>query len=80
MREALKELISAFLDGWESTDWEIFNQRADRDTVMVERMDRTVVNGKHVDLPCFGLFQMSNGKIALWKDYFDMTTYINALS
>ena len=79
-REALATFISAFLNGWEKTDWEILNLLADGDTVMVERMDRTVVNGKPVDLPCFGLFQLRDGKIALWKDYFDMTTYINALS
>jgi len=79
-REALATFISAFLNGWEQTDWEILNLLADGDTVMVERMDRTVANGKPVDLPCFGLFQLRDGKIALWKDYFDMTTYINALS
>jgi limonene-1,2-epoxide hydrolase len=78
--EALRAFIGAFLTGWEKTDWEILNLLAEGDIVMVERMDRSVVNGKDVNLPCFGLFEMKNGKIAVWRDYFDMPTYVNALS
>ena len=78
--EALKAFISAFLTNWEKTDWEILNLLVDGDTVMVERMDRTVAAGKPVDLPCCGVFEMRNGRIAVWRDYFDMTTYVDALS
>jgi len=47
---------------------------------MVERMDRTVVDGKSVDLPCFGIFEMREGKISEWRDYFDMATYTKAVT
>ena len=34
------------------------------DTVMVERLDKTVASGgKSVDLPCFGVFEMRDGKV-----------------
>ena len=78
--EALRAFIGAFLSNWEKTDWEILNLLVDGDTVMVERMDRTVATGKNVDLPCCGVFEMRHGKIAVWRDYFDMTTYTDALS
>ena len=78
--EALRAFIGAFLTNWEKTDWEILNLLVDGDTVMVERLDRTVAAGKQVDLPCCGVFEMRQGKIAVWRDYFDMTTYIDALS
>ena len=78
--ENLKPFIAAFLSGWDETDWEIVNLLADGDIVMVERMDRTVAGGKPVNLPCFGIFHMRDGKIAEWRDYFDMATYTNALS
>jgi len=78
--EALRAFIDAFLANWERTDWEILNLLVDGDIVVVERMDKTVAAGKPVDLPCCGVFEMRNGKIAVWRDYFDMTTYINALS
>jgi limonene-1,2-epoxide hydrolase len=78
--DALRAFIVAFLADWNKTDWEILNLLVDGDIVVVERMDRTVAAGKPVDLPCCGVFEMKNGKIAVWRDYFDMTTYIKALS
>jgi len=78
--EALHGFITAFLANWEKTDWEILNLLCQGDLVMVERMDRTVVQGKDVNLPCFGLFKMKDGKIAVWRDYFDMATYVDALA
>ena len=76
----LRSFISGFLKDWEKTDWEILNLLADGDIVMVERIDRTVAAGKTVELPCFGIFEMKEGKITVWRDYFDMSTYINGLS
>ena len=28
-----------------------------------------------VDLPCCGVFEMEDGKIRVWRDYFDMATF-----
>lgn len=39
--------------------------------VIAERLDRTVAMGKNVDLPCCGVFEMENGKIKVWRDYFE---------
>jgi len=46
---------------------------------MVERIDITIVNGKEITLPCLGVFEMQDGKIIEWRDYFDLATYTNAL-
>ena len=32
-----------------------------------------------VNLPCFGIFEIADGKIAEWRDYFDMATFTNAM-
>lgn len=77
---ALRTFIGAFIADWERTDWEILNLLADGNLVMVERVDRTIAAGNTVDLPCLGLFEMKDGKIALWRDYFDMGTYVKGLS
>ena len=79
-RDNVKKLIEGFIGSWESTDWELVTMLSDGDTVVAERVDRSVVNGKKVDLPCVGIFHMENGKIKLWRDYFDMSTYTIALS
>lgn len=79
-RAALKPFIAAFLNGWSKTDWEIVTLVSSGDTVIAERVDRTRVGDKPVDLPCCGVFEMHDGKIKVWRDYFDMTTYTRALA
>jgi limonene-1,2-epoxide hydrolase len=75
----LRKFISQFLANWEKTDWEVVNIIADGDLVVAERVDRTIVAGHPVDLPCVGVFEMRDGKIFVWRDYFDMATYTKAL-
>lgn len=77
--EALRPFISAFLKGWTSTEWDVLNLVSRGDTVFAERLDRTVVGGKPVNLPCCGVFEMRDGRIKVWRDYFDMGTYVAAL-
>jgi|TARA_B100000315_G_scaffold241083_1_gene261594 limonene-1,2-epoxide hydrolase len=79
-QENLRGFIGAFLANWEKTDWEVLNLFSQGDVVMAERVDRTVAGGKPVDLPCCGVFEMRDGKIAVWRDYFDMATFMNAMS
>ena len=79
-RENIEQFIGGFIRPWESTDWEILNLVVDGDVVIVERLDKTVVAGNPVDLPCLGIFELENGKIKVWRDYFDLSTYTDALS
>ena len=76
----LKAFISNFLNGWTETNWDVLTLVSSGDIVIAERLDRTVVHGKKVDLPCCGVFELRDGKIAVWRDYFDMGTYTKALS
>lgn len=78
-RDNIEKFISGFIAPWESTEWEIVSLMADGDVVMVERVDKTTVAGKPVHLPCFGYFKLENGKIKMWRDYFDLSTYTTAL-
>lgn len=77
---ALRPFIAGFLSGWSKTDWEIRTLIGSGDVVVAERVDRTLANGKPIDLPCCGVFEMKDGKIAAWRDYFDLGTYTRALA
>jgi len=79
-RDNIERFIAGFIRPWESTEWEIISLLADGDIVMVERLDKTVVAGSPVNLPCFGYFELTDGEITLWRDYFDLTTYTSALT
>ena len=41
------------------------------DTVFVERHDQFLVDGKWIKIPILGYLKVKNGKIILWKDYWD---------
>ena len=79
-RDNIQQFITGFIRTWESTDWEIVSLLAQGDIVMVERLDKTIVAGSPVNLPCFGYFELENGKIKIWRDYFDLSTYTSALT
>ncbi len=78
-RENIERLIGGFLRDWSSTHWDILNIVSRGDVVFAERLDRTMVGAKAVDLPCCGVFEMQDGKIKVWRDYFDLATYTRVL-
>jgi limonene-1,2-epoxide hydrolase len=78
-RENLRKFIAGFLKGWTATEWDIVNIVSRGDVVMAERLDRTRLDDKKVDLPCVGVFEMQDGKIKVWRDYFDLATFTKAV-
>lgn len=78
-REAVQNFIAGFSADWTETDWEILSLVADGDTVICERIDKTKTKHGDVDLPCCGVFEMRDGRIAVWRDYFDLGTYMRAM-
>jgi len=78
--EKLKQFVGGFIASWTQTDWDILTIMGEGNIVIAERLDRTKVGDIAIDLPCCGVFEMKDGKIAVWRDYFDMATYTGALS
>ena len=79
-RENIKDFITVFSASWIETDWQVLNIVEEGNTVFCERVDKTKSTGGDVNLPCFGVFEMENGKIKVWRDYFDLGTYTAAMS
>ncbi len=76
----LKAFIAGFIKDWTETEWDILTLMGEGEVVVAERLDRTKVGDISVDLPCFGVFEMEDGKIKVWRDYFDMATYMKPFS
>ena len=53
---------------------------ADDNLVMNERTDRFLVNGNWIELPVAGVFELRDGRIALWRDYFDLETIMKQMA
>ena len=79
-KEQLKQFIRSFISNWTKTNWDTLNIIGEGDVVIAERLDRTEVGDIKVDLPCCGVFEMEEGKIKVWRDYFDMGTYTKPFS
>ena len=73
-KDAIKGMIEQFLAPFERCDWEVKHIAADGNTVLTERVDR-FIGAKTVELPVMGAFEIRDGKIAAWRDYFDMARW-----
>ncbi len=79
-KKEIEGFIKSFTSNWTETTWDILNIISKDNIVIAERLDRTKMEGeKSVDLPGIGVFEMENGKIKIWRDYFDLGTYFKAL-
>lgn len=80
-RANIEEAIRAFTASWTATRWEILNLLTAGDVVVAERVDRTrCVGDRSVELPIVGVFELDQGKIKVWRDYFDLGTYLRAVA
>jgi len=43
--------------------------------VLTERADNFTIGETRVCVPCMGIFELCNGKIAAWRDYWDLQQY-----
>ena len=78
---AIRGLLPMMLDGMEGIDFVVHRQIANGNLVMNERTDvmrRT--NGGRVELPVMGTFEVRDGRIAAWRDYFDLATVTAGLA
>jgi limonene-1,2-epoxide hydrolase len=78
-KENVREFIRGFLATWTETQWDILHILGEGDLVIAERIDRTKTSLGAVDLPCTGVFEMKDGKIRVWRDYFDLNTFMGAM-
>ena len=67
------DLLAAFVGGW-SIEMQVLHIQGDAVTVLTERLETfrsKATPGKVVELHVMGAFEIKDGKIAHWRDYFD---------
>jgi limonene-1,2-epoxide hydrolase len=77
--DAIRNMISMFTTGVERMEFRVENIAADGDVVLTERVDVFVLPHTTIELPVMGTFEVRDGKIAAWRDYFDMNQYMTQL-
>jgi limonene-1,2-epoxide hydrolase len=71
-RPATVAAVKFQFDMFEPIRFRIRNLAEDGDTVLTERVDEVTVNGVMAPAPVMGTFEVKDGQIMQWRDYFDM--------
>ncbi len=72
--EAIRNALG-YTQQYNSRGWEIVNQAVNGQVVLNERLDHYQVGAGVVSLPVAGVFEVRDGKIAAWRDYFDLNQF-----
>ena len=68
-REAIRKTFEGFLGAFDIV-LDVLHLGTSGNLVFTERVDRFTMNGKKFDLPVNGVFELRNGKIVSFRDYF----------
>ena len=78
--EGIKTFLGPMVTGLDEVQFVVHRQTATGDVVMNERTDRFRVGDTWMDLPVCGVFELTDGKISLWRDYFDLPTMMDQMA
>ncbi len=70
--EATMAVIDMFLGMCDALEFKLHHVASDGTSVLTERTDVFTIKGKSAPLPVMGTFEVTEGKITAWRDYFDM--------
>ncbi len=75
--EGMVETLNNFLNVAGEVEWIVVAQDEVGNRVYNERMDRFQIGDGWLELPIAGVFEVNDdGLITLWRDYFDMGSYL----
>lgn len=74
-RTAIRETSRRGAERMVALPWEIRHIVSDGDVVMTERKDYFLMGQTRISVPCMGVFELRDGKIAAWRDYWDLQSF-----
>jgi limonene-1,2-epoxide hydrolase len=78
--QGVKDTLELLLSTCQDFEVIVHREVASGDTVMNERTDRFLQNGRWLELPVAGVFVVRDGRIAIWHDYFDLDTIMKQMA
>ena len=78
-REAILGLLNMFVTPAERVEFRVRNIVGSGETVLTERVDVFHLPNATIELPVMGTFEVKDGKIVAWRDYFDLNQYMSQL-
>lgn len=78
--DAIKTTVLGFTTGVDKVEFETLAIAANGNKVLTERIDSFFFPGNTIALPVMGTFEVdADGKIAHWRDYFDMNQFLSQM-
>jgi limonene-1,2-epoxide hydrolase len=71
---AVRQFLEGFLATLDEMQWVVHREIVQGDVVVNERTDRFRAGDNWIELPVAGFWEVRDGKISLWRDYFDLQT------
>lgn len=78
-RGAIEATLAGFMAMGGRVDVDITHILADESIVMTERVDHFIRSEGTVSLPVMGIFEVREGRIIAWRDYFDLNHFASAV-
>ena len=73
--------LEPFIAGASEIDWIVHNiAETIEGIVLTERTDRFLIRDQWLEVPVMGVFELREGKIAAWRDYFDSALVATAMA
>lgn len=72
----VRSVLEPFFAPTIENEFRILRMAVQGDTVFTERLDRHLIDTGWVELPVTGVFVIRDGKIAVWREYFDLGTIV----
>lgn len=77
--EGVRTVLEPFFDPIVENDFIILRALAQDNQVVLERLDRHRIPQGWFELPVTGVFEVNDGKITYWREYFDLATITSAM-
>ena len=76
-RDAIRTTLETFVPGSPEIEFVVLHMASAGPVVFTERVDKMTFGGNRVELPVAGVFEVDGGRIAAWRDYFDLQQFMN---
>jgi limonene-1,2-epoxide hydrolase len=77
--DGIRTTLEPFMAPATTIEWVIHREAETGDVVFNERLDRFEMPWGWVELAVNGVWELRDGKIALWRDYFDQPSFVAQL-
>jgi limonene-1,2-epoxide hydrolase len=74
---AIRAVLEPFFSPTLENEFTVLREAVNGAIVVLERLDRHRLADKWVELPVTGVFEVHQGRITYWRDYFDTATIMS---